>query len=351
MVDANVREQRIQTICLLILSTICVAASLYWLSPILIPFVLALFFSLGLAPIVEAQMRWLRMPGAIAVASTLLLLALLLALVGSLVSSSLGALSSNSAAYQEQITITLERARAALPLEAFGLEEASESFDPFSIVSPGSITDLLGKTTNAIVDLSSRGLVVLIFTFFLLAGRAATRGDEATGITREIEDRVKRYIVSQTMISAATGVLVWMILAAIGIDLALVFGLFTFLLNFIPNIGSIIAVLLPVPVVLVSPEISTLAAVLAIALPTLVQFVIGNVVAPKIIGDALELHPVTILLALMFWGALWGIAGMLLAVPITAILRILMERFDVTEPLAHLFAGNLEDARTSGTGA
>ncbi|MDP6980922.1 MAG: AI-2E family transporter [Myxococcota bacterium] len=343
--DANAREQRIQTICLLILSTICVAASLYWLRPILIPFVLALFFSLGLAPIVEAQVRWLRMPGAIAVASTMLLLALVLALVGSLVSSSVGALSKNATAYQEQIVVTLERARNALPLDALGLEEASEGLDPFSIVNAGSISDLLVGAMNTVLDLSSRGLVVLVFTFFLLAGRAATRGRESTGVTREIEDRVKRYIVNQTLISAATGLLVWMILATIGVDLALVFGLFTFLLNFIPNIGSIIAVLLPLPVVLVSPEISTFAAVLAIVLPTLVQFVIGNVVAPKIIGDALQLHPVTILLALMFWGALWGIAGMLLAVPITAILRILMERFDVTEPLAHVLAGGLDEAR------
>lgn len=339
MIDAEAREQRIQTICLLVLSTIAVAASLFWLRPILIPFVLALFFSLGLAPVVEAQMRWARMPSGLAVASTLLLLTLALALIGSLISASLAQMSNNAAAYQEQIVLAVERIREQVPFERLGLKEAGEAFDPFSIVSPASIGNLLVGTTNTILDLSSRGLVVLVFTFFLLAGRAATHQRRATGVTNEIETRVKSYIVNQTLLSAATGVLVWMILAAIGVDLALVFGLFTFLLNFIPNIGSIIAVLLPLPVVLVSPEISSLGAVLAIALPTLVQLVIGNLVAPKIIGDALELHPVTILLALMFWGTLWGIAGMLLAVPITAILRILMERFDVTEPVARLLAG------------
>lgn len=339
MDDTGAREQRIQTICLLILSTIAVAAALFWLRPILLPFVLALFFTLALTPIVELQMRWSRMPAALAVTSTLILLALGLAGMGSLISTSVAKLGTNADGYQQKIELSIERVRESLPLEQIGLADAEGVIDPFSIVDPGSIGNMLVGTTNTIVDLSSRGLLVLIFTFFLLAGRATSPPDESSGVASEIEDRVQRYIVNQTLISAATGLLVWMVLATIGVDLAIVFGLFTFLLNFIPNIGSIVAVLLPVPVLLVSPEVSALEGILAVALPAAVQFVIGNVVGPKIIGDALELHPVTILLALMFWGALWGIAGMLLAVPITAILRILMERFDVTEPVARLLAG------------
>ncbi|MCP4037848.1 MAG: AI-2E family transporter [bacterium] len=336
--DPNTREQRIQTICLLVLTTIAVAAALYWLRPILIPFILAMFFSLGLAPVVETQMKWLRLPGVLAVASTLLLMSILLYLIGTLVSSSLGELTANSAAYQEQISLALERVRGALPLERFGIEEQGGTLDPLSVISANSVGELLMGTTNAIVDISSRGLIVMVFTFFLLWGRAGARAREV-GVHSDIEERVKRYIVNQTLISAVTGTLVWLILATIGVDLALVFGLFTFLLNFIPSVGSIIAVVLPLPVVLVSPDITTTGAILAIALPATVQFTIGNLVAPKIIGDALDLHPVAILLSLMFWGALWGIVGMLLAVPITAILRILMERFDVTEPVARLLSG------------
>ena len=336
--DSNAREQRIQTICLLVLSAVAVAAALYWLRPILIPFVLAMFFALGLTPLVQAQKRWLRLPGALAVASTLILLGVSLFLIGTLVSSSLGELTAKSDVYQRQISLAFDRIRDWLPLEALGIENAEPVLHPLSAISADTVGGLLMGTTNAILDLSSRSLIVMVFTFFLLMGRAEPRPDKA-GVHRDIEDRVKRYIVNQTLISAATGSVVWIILTSIGVDLALVFGLFTFLLNFIPNIGSIIAVLLPLPMVLVSPDITTSGAVLAIALPATVQFTIGNLVAPKIIGDALDLHPVTILLALMFWGTLWGIVGMLLAVPITAILRILMERFDVTEPVARLFAG------------
>ena len=332
------REQRIQTLCLLVLSTIAVATALYWLRPILIPFILAVFFSLGLTPLVDAQTQRLKFPGALAVLTTLILMSIILLFIAGLVSSSLQELSANAAAYQEQILLMLERGRAALPLEALGIEDADAAFDPLSVIPVASVGGLLMGTTNAILDLFSQGFIVMIFTFFLLAGSSGVNRQQS-GVRSEIESQVKGYIVNQTLISAGTGTLVWLILAMLGVDLALVFGLFTFLLNFIPNIGSIIAVLLPLPVVLFSPDLSTTQAVLAIALPMSVQFVIGNVITPKIMGDALDLHPVTILLALMFWGALWGIVGMLLATPITSILKILMERFDVTEPLARVLAG------------
>lgn len=337
------REQRTQTLCLLVLSTIAVAAALFWLRPVLIPFVLSIFFSLGLAPLVEAQTRWMRIPRGLAVLSTLVLMSVVLFLISGLISSSVRDLSANSAAYQEQISTMIERGREALtvPLDLLGVDQTDMQFDPASVIPADSIGRILARTTQALVDLFSQGFIVLIFTFFLLAGGSSAVRDQK-GVRSQIESRVKGYIVNQTLMSAATGVLVWLILATLGVDLALVFGLFTFLLNFIPSIGSIIAVLLPLPVVLFSPELSSTQAVLAIALPATVQFLIGNVLTPKIMGDALDLHPVTILLALMFWGALWGVVGMLLATPITAILKILMERFDVTEPLSRVLAGHLD---------
>ena len=87
---------------------------------------------------------------------------------------------------------------------------------------------------------------------------------------------------------------------------------------------------------------------LVITLPTLVQFVIGNIMEPKIMGDSLQLHPITILLALVFWGMLWGIPGMLLATPISAAMRILFDSRTGTQPLARLMAGQwTEDSHQS----
>ena len=159
------------------------------------------------------------------------------------------------------------------------------------------------------------------------------------GIPAQDMMRVKRYLMTQAAVSAATGILVGTVLALLGVDLALVFGLFAFLLNFIPSVGSIIATLLPLPVVLFSPDVTTLTAVLAIAIPGSIQLTIVIIITPKVMGDSLDLHPVVILLALILWGTIWGIVGMLLATPITAVMKILFERLEVTRPLAGALAG------------
>jgi AI-2 transport protein TqsA len=124
-----------------------------------------------------------------------------------------------------------------------------------------------------------------------------------------------------------------------------VFGITAFLLNFVPSIGSIVATLLPLPIALV--QYDSLWPVLGVLLlPGLVQIVVGNGVEPMVMGEGLELHPVTILLALMFWGLLWGIPGMLLAAPMTAVLRIVLVRIQTTRPVAELLAGRLPAAAT-----
>ena len=133
-------------------------------------------------------------------------------------------------------------------------------------------------------------------------------------------------------------------LSILGIDLALAFGIFAFLLNFIPSLGSVVATFLPLPIVLVTEDMTLATGIMAIAIPGAIQFSVGNVIEPKVMGKSLELHPVTILVALIFWGTLWGVVGMFLAVPITAVLRILLGRLEVTRPAAALLEGRLATA-------
>ena len=114
-----------------------------------------------------------------------------------------------------------------------------------------------------------------------------------------------------------------------------------FFLNFVPNVGSIVAIFLPLPIILISPDLDMTILALAILLPGSVQMFIGNVIEPKMLGDSLDLHPITVLLSLIFWGMLWGIPGMLLAAPITAVLKILSENLEITAPVARLLSGKL----------
>ncbi len=329
-------QRTIQNVCLMILAAVAVGFVLVWFRSVLIPFVLAVFFAYGLGPVIEIQTSRLRVPRPLAVLMTLLLGVFLLSLMGGLISTSVGQLSANVDVYQKQIEQTVERVLNA-PLVAEYAPDFTGKLNFREIIPTRQLGAALVGTTNAIVDLLSKGLIVLIFLFFLLAGESAVR---SRGVRADVEAKIRRYIVIQGALSAATGILVGGILAVLGVPLAMVFGLFAFLLNFIPSIGSLIATLLPLPVVLMSPEISATVAVLAIVLPGLVQFAIGNVISPKVMGDSLELHPVTILLALMLWGALWGIVGMLLATPIMAVLKMLLERMELTRPMAELMAGH-----------
>lgn len=332
-------QRGIQNVCLMILAAVAVGFVLVWFRPVLVPFVLAVFVAYGLGPVIEAQTRF-KVPRPLAVLFTLLLGVLLLSVAGAIISTSVRQLSQNADVYQEQIVLTVETVLAS-PVVKELAPDLGDHLDLRSVIPTEQFGAALVGTTNAILDLLSKGLIVLIFLFFLLSGEAAVRSQ---GVRLDVETKIRRYIVVQGALSAATGLLVGGILAVLGVPLAMVFGLFAFLLNFIPSIGSIIATLLPLPVVLVSPEISSTVAILAIALPALVQFAIGNVISPKVMGDSLELHPVTILLALMVWGALWGIVGMLLATPITAVMKMFFERMDQTRPVARVMAGHLSEA-------
>jgi len=332
-------ESRIQTVCLLILTTIATATALYWLAPIMIPFVLAVFLAFGVAPFIQVLMRYLKVPRSLAVVATLLLGFVILNLVATLISTSLSQLAANADSYQKQFTLLVERASSALPLEQYGIEP--ESFaNPLSTIPTKTVGGMLVYVMSTLLNLVSKGFLVLVFLFFLLIGGQKVERSIG-GVWEEVGVKIQRYIVTKTIMSGATGIAVGSILGVLGIDLALVFGFFAFILNFIPSLGSLVATLLPLPVILFSPDVTATTAVLAIALPAVVQVVIGNFIDPRVMGESLDLHPVTILIALIFWGMIWGLVGMLLAVPLVAILKLLFERLEITAPLGNLLAGRL----------
>jgi AI-2 transport protein TqsA len=336
-----VRERAVQTGALVLIAAILGAAALYWLSPVLIPFVLALFVWLGARPLIQWLERQLRLPRGLAVLAALGLAIATGVLLAALVSGSLVRLAQDAPQYQERSRALIERGLEAVPealraplLEQFELRPLLER-------TAGRVAPLIIGSANAILGIVSQFFLVLVFVLFLLLGEDRR---PAAGIRGEVERRIQRYLGVKSALSALTGILTWIALAALGVDLALVFGLLAFLLNFIPAIGSIVAVLLPLPMVAFMPEVSGFTVLLALGIPGAIQLVLGNVVEPKMLGESLGLHPVAVLLALIFWGTLWGIAGMLLAAPITAVACILMERSELTRPIAGLLAGRMPDS-------
>jgi AI-2 transport protein TqsA len=211
----------------------------------------------------------------------------------------------------------------------------------FSAFLTQHVGNIMTHLSAALMDLLSSAMMVLIFMFFLLLGDSAASLPRH-GVWNEIQAGIRNYIVTKTLISIVTGAVFGVVLWFFGIPLALVFGLLAFLLNFIPNIGPIIASLLPLPLILLHPQLSFWSMLAVIALTSGVQFISGNVIEPKIMGDSFRLHPVVILLTLMFWGMLWGIVGMFLATPITAALKVFFEEFEPTRPIARWMEGRFD---------
>jgi predicted PurR-regulated permease PerM len=197
--------------------------------------------------------------------------------------------------------------------------------------------NVLRNTVGAIFGLLSGVLFVCVFVIFLLAGRNPYA--EHSQMYTDVVRKIRRYLGTKVVTSALVGVLVWASLSIIGMELAGVFGILAFLLNFIPVIGAIIVTVLPIPIAVAQFQ-SPWPVILVMVIPGGIHNIIGNIIEPKLMGEGLDLHPVTILLALSFWGLLWGIVGMFLAAPITAVMRIVLMQFDTFKPIANLLAGD-----------
>ncbi|MEY3015329.1 MAG: hypothetical protein RIT45_4064 [Pseudomonadota bacterium] len=348
MSGRHLPTEQIQTACLLSLTAIAGGAALSWLGPVMVPFVLALMLTYVLRPPMAWLMTRARAPRWLAILLALGAGFLLLTAAGILVGKSLSSLTKNLGAYETQLRTLIHR--GSVWLQAQGLDIDSKTLEAQLAKAP--VGSMLMRLTNALVDVLSNTFLVLIYAVYLLQGGAdaeADDGAETDSLWQRIDAQVKRYVNLKIGLSAATGAAVWLILALLGVELAMVFGVLAFVLNFIPNVGSVIATLLPLPLVLFSPDVSWTTAVLAVVLPGSVQMVVGNVIEPKLAGDSLDLHPITVLLALILWGMIWGITGMLLAAPMTAVGRLLLEQIALTRPLAELMAGRIGGAKGSET--
>ena len=341
MSESRTDYSLLTAVSMMVLAAVAIAGALHFTRQVMVPFVLAIFISYLVSPLVDFLRVQCRIPRPAAVTMALLVGAGLFTLMGLLVTSSTQNLlqPANLQLYQDRIVAVV--IKFFNMFESRNIDIGQERLiatlqDPNLQNLP--IVNMLRTTAGAALDLIVNGVLVFIFVIYLLIGRNPNQFRE--GFYAQIDRKIRSYIVIKFITSATTGLLTWIILSLFGLDLALVFGVMAFLLNFIPSIGSIIATLLPLPIALIQFDTGVVIA-LVILLPGAVQFTIGTIVEPLVMGEGLDLHPVTILLALVFWGLLWGPVGMLLAAPITAVLRIVLGRLEITRPVAELLAGRL----------
>jgi AI-2 transport protein TqsA len=166
------------------------------------------------------------------------------------------------------------------------------------------------------------------------------RSSVSNSVLKEMQNKISAYLFVHILLSLLTGVAVGIVYFSAGLELAMMFAVLTMILNFIPNIGSIIAVLLPLPIALIQYGFGPQFWVVLI-IPSCLQFSIGSILEPKLLGSGLDLHPVAVIGSLIFWALVWGIPGAFLAVPITSAIRVILSQFEPTRPFAEILAGRL----------
>ena len=346
--------QRTQTICLVTLTVIAIGFSLSFLQTVLLPFVIAFFVVIGIRPLLELLHERYHLNRFVSVAITCVLGIGIVAALGLAIWVSIQDIAAHTDIYENRLNAIggwvnsffesedvgeVEEAVTEGEQEIVdnaGEDEGNAVQDAFAVII-AQLQSLLLKLVGSMSSLLSYGILIALFIFFLLSSDKLHQNRPK--IMDEIEDQVRRYLVLKTVISVLTGIAFGGVLWFFGVPLAILFGVLAFLLNYIPNLGPLIANILPIPLLVLNSEISMGAAIVCIILITAVQFISGNVIETRIMGKSFDVSPVVLLLALMFFGLVWGIVGMFLATPLVSMLKIVLQNTDSGKPIAELMAG------------
>ena len=348
----HLRSQRISatSLSLGLLAVIAVGFVLKNAQAVIIPLLIAWLLSYLLAPPVNFLVRRLRFPAILAVACVVMLLLLISWGAGIVIQQRLLGFAKAFPEYQVRLAALLTHYGRLLDIPGFTLKEADWS----AMLGP-----LVLKTSRFFIEFISNAVLVLIFLVFMLLAkpyandklRAAfspARANAFIDITNTISRQIGAYLGALFVISLVVGLLVWGALAWLGVEFAFTWGLLAFLFNFVPTLGAIVASIPPVLMAIVqhTPDLWPAAGV-ALALLT-IHMLLGNLIAPKVYGDRLNLSPVVILLFLVFWCWLWGVVGALLAVPIAAAIQIALAQIPALAPIAVLMGSGKKYAQKNG---
>lgn len=203
----------------------------------------------------------------------------------------------------------------------------------------GGLAKTLSSFTGSFVMFSIYYIVFLSgmsnYKSYLLHVGGKSKGEKLIENYEVIRKSIFSYIIIKTLISLGTGLLAGLICWFFGVKFALFFGFLTFLLNFIPSIGSIIATIPPILMLIIQAD-SVNPVIIMLVLLMSIQLIMGNVVEPLIMGNKLRLNTFTVIFGLVFWGYIWGIPGMILSVPLMVILKLILEQVNGTEMIARI---------------
>jgi AI-2 transport protein TqsA len=341
----NIVKQTPKAPALLILASfIIVVAGMKAASSILVPFFLAVFIAVICAP----PLFWLQRKGVPKIlALALILVAILIVglVFGALIGPSLNHFLRSLPDYQDRLSAHIITLLSWLREKGVNIpqEEMAGTFHP------GWMMGLAGSILSALSSVLTDAFLILLTVVFILLEAADLPKKLAVVLKNPVRSlstiekfsqSAKRYLVIKTVISAAVGLVIWIWLLILGVDYPVLWGTLSFLLNFVPNIGAIIAAL---PVALLAlVQLGVGSALLTILGFVVVHIVVGNIIEPKLTGRGLSLSALVVFLSLVFWGWVLGPIGMILSVPMTSLVTIALESYEETRGLAFMLGSETE---------
>jgi len=318
-------------------SVVVVLAGVKSASEIVVPFLLSLFLAIILSP----AYNFFRGKGLGDVISLTLVIGIFMLFIGlvvKLLGSSVNDFASNINVYEQKLEIYFKSLDDLT--KSFGFELPIDEL--VTAINSKQIMVFTTKILQGMGSIFTNGFVVLFTLVFMLLESShfidkisyAKDMSGSVGHIKEILSNIKQYMVLKAIMSLFTGAIVWLGLILIGTDYAFLWAVLAFLLNFIPNIGSILAA---VPAVLLTlVQLGGVSALIVSILYVAVNIVIGSVVEPKVMGKGLGISTLVVFLSLLFWGWLLGTVGMLLSIPLTIMAKIVLDANENTKWIAIL---------------
>ncbi len=326
-----------------LLAFVAVGAILYFARSVILPLLLAVFLTAMIGPILRALQR--RLP--LWLSLVVVLLGLAAIVVGG---SALFAMSSMQIVRKGPEYADIFQRRLEELLASFGREDVKISWEQVGLgKGAGFALAFLGAGLESVANAVGQAVIVLILTIFIAF--EANQFEKKVGIgfgsdtARKIVEsftaiaaEIQRYVMTKTFLSLLVGLCNYVVCVIVGIDFPIFWGVLAFLLNFIPNIGSTVAIV--PPVLLAFVQFGTPTRPLA-TLGTLIvlQNLIGNVLEPKLLSRSMKLSALVVFLSMIFWGWLWGITGVVLSVPLTVAVKIVCGHVEALKPVAVLLGG------------
>ena len=321
----------INTACLMILAASAATWVLVYTKTVLMPFVIALFISMVAGTLAGwLKQKW-KVPYGLGLVLSFIAFLAIIALSVLFISGSIESFVNGADMYAERLNGTLDW--LLLEAQKYGINMDAQFVADTAAKLP--VFNMVKSVGSTLVSILTNLMLITLFVIFIFMGKASA---EKPSIVGNIQKQISFYLLIKIFVSLLAAGFTWIVLASVKTELASMLAVLTFVLNFIPNIGPFISTMLPMPVLFLQYGLDW-HILLALILLTTVHFIIGNILETKWLGKGMDLDPIVVIACLIFWALVWGVMGALLAVPMTAIVKMVLERNETTKPLADFLGG------------